>query len=94
MKHLRVHLHRGCRQTQFSCFLSVHAFLIIFENSGEEFAQIAKEKEIINFLFSMMPYLFTEEAMSLAAKFDPSSAYRPLFNLNSLIIGQGFQGQQ
>jgi hypothetical protein len=40
-----------------------------------------------------MPYLFTEEAISLAAKFDPNSANKP-FNLNSLIIGQGFQGQQ
>jgi hypothetical protein len=88
-----LHLHRGCRQTQFSCFLSVHAFLIIFENSGEGFAQIAKEREVINFLFSLMPYLFTEEAISLAAKFDPNSANEP-FNLNSLIIGQGFQGQQ
>jgi hypothetical protein len=87
-----VHVHRGSRQNQFSCFLSVHAFLLIFENAGEEFAQMAKEREVINFLFSLMPYLFTEEAMSLAARLDPSTINKP-FNLNSLIIGQGFQGQ-
>ncbi len=53
---------------------------------------MAKEREVINFLFSLMPYLFTEEAMSLAARLDPSTINKP-FNLNSLIIGQGFQGQ-
>ena len=47
---------------------------------------IAKDKDLINFLFGIVPYLFKDEAKSVAERITGNQN----INLNSLIIGQGF----
>ncbi len=56
--------------------------------SSKHMISIAKDKEVLNFIFGMLPSMFKEEAKEMNSHLLKSS--HPDFNLNSLVIGQGF----
>lgn len=53
--------------TDFCCLQSVHFMQALLQNVlGDCIWEVAKEKDLINFLFNMMPYLLKDEVKSLA----------------------------
>lgn len=53
--------------------------------NSKHMISIAKDKELLNFIFWMLPSMFKEEAKQMNAHLLRSS--HPDFNLNSLVIG-------
>lgn len=93
VKHMRLHLHQSLHKP-LNCFHSVFVVFTLLKKStqSESLYQAFKEKEVIGFIFTMMPSLFREESQSIiVSRLETASS----FNLNQLIQGgQGFQGQQ
>lgn len=85
-----MHFHQNLANTS-SCLQSVLALNKLLQNS-KHLISIAKDKDLINHLFGIIPIMFREEAMQMNIHIVANAV--PEFNLNTLVIGQGFQGYQ
>eukprot|EP00347_Sterkiella_histriomuscorum_P005241 403357349 len=90
VKHIRMHQSQNVAN-QMHCLQAYLAMNKLFQNS-KNFLTLAKEKDVINVIFSILPYMFKEEAQQMNQQFIGNQG--PEFNLNQLVIGQGFQGAQ